>query len=791
MDAPADATATETAAAGPELLDEPPSEEHPLEGAPPPAPPRVVPEPELEPAGDRAYWPWLGDWLTSLSTTRTARVFIDVAAVGLAMVFVFTQLHPDLIFADNTPTGGDMGAHVLGPAYLRDHLLPEGRLTGWSPDWYAGFPLYHFYMVVPALAIVAINTGWRGWAALVPLALAAAVGIWAGMVPSRRKRRWLATAAVAIAVLGVGLPYGVAFKILVVLGPIALPVACYASGRLARIPFPGPALMAGAALLFLANTEPNANDGNTGNIIGGNLTSTMAGEFSFTISLVFMVVYFGLLVKGLRTGRHRGAAAVVLALCGLCHLIPAIYAALATVVAVLVGPPTRARLKWVSLVAVVGGLLAAFWIVPFVLRRAYLNDMGWEKLPLESSDLTVRDFLVPSSLYWVVALAAVGVVLSLFWRRRAGLLLAGCAAAAAAAFVLMPEYRLWNARVLPLWYLALYLLAAIGVAELARAVAVIVAPDPARPVPVVREVVGAVGFLCALAIAGVHLGSLPGGTDTPDGGYRWWVFSVSAEDRSSARGWAEWNFSGYEGKPAYPEYYGMVTTMERIGEERGCGRSLWEYGEHLGQYGTPMAPMLLPFWSDSCIGSMEGLFFESSATTPYHFMTQSALSANGSRAQRHLPYTGFDLDLGIQQLQLLGVDYYLAFEAATVAAADAHPQLELIETSGPWHMPWWTESTRRTSGSPPPRAGTRTRASGTCCWPTTVPRSGSGSSRSGRPGPARAGRWRSGTWSSSATRSASTSASPACPCWSGSRTSPTGRSTGPRVPTGSARTSWW
>jgi hypothetical protein len=130
----------------------------------------------------------------------------------------------------------------------------------------------------------------------------------------------------------------------------------------------------------------------------------------------------------------------------------------------------------------------------------------------------------------------------------------------------------------------------------------------------------------------------------------------------------------------------MVTTMERIGEERGCGRSLWEYGEHLGQYGTPMAPMLLPFWSDSCIGSMEGLFFESSATTPYHFMTQSALSANGSRAQRDLPYTGFDLDLGIRQLQLLGVDYYLAFEAATVAAADAHPQLELIETSGPWHM---------------------------------------------------------------------------------------------------------
>ena len=33
------------------------------------------------------------------------------------------------ILANNTPAGGDMGAHVWGPAYLRDHLLPQGRLT--------------------------------------------------------------------------------------------------------------------------------------------------------------------------------------------------------------------------------------------------------------------------------------------------------------------------------------------------------------------------------------------------------------------------------------------------------------------------------------------------------------------------------------------------------------------------------------------------------------------------------------------------------------------------------------
>ena len=50
-----------------------------------------------------------------------------------------------------------MGAHVWGPAFLRDHLLSHLQLSGWSMDWYAGMPVYRFYMVVPALAIVALD----------------------------------------------------------------------------------------------------------------------------------------------------------------------------------------------------------------------------------------------------------------------------------------------------------------------------------------------------------------------------------------------------------------------------------------------------------------------------------------------------------------------------------------------------------------------------------------------------------------------------------------------------------
>ena len=83
--------------------------------------------------------------------------WITFGIVVGAVVFTLAQLHPDLLFSNTTPTGGDMGAHVWGPAYLRDHLLPHFRLSGWAPDWYAGFPMYQFYMVIPALAVVLVN----------------------------------------------------------------------------------------------------------------------------------------------------------------------------------------------------------------------------------------------------------------------------------------------------------------------------------------------------------------------------------------------------------------------------------------------------------------------------------------------------------------------------------------------------------------------------------------------------------------------------------------------------------
>lgn len=686
--------------------------------------------------------------------------------VGLTCLFVFASLSPQAILSTATPTGGDMGAHVWGPAFLRDHLLPHLRLTGWTPDWYAGFPAYVFYMVIPSLVIVLINVGPPLW--LSPFLLAA-LGALAWLVHRRVRSSVLRTALWfvlgVLAVLSVPVPYEVAFKLVTVSGLVTLPLACFALARSFRMPFPGPAIVAVGAAAFLYET------GYT--ILGGNITSTMAGEFAFSISLTLCVLYLAVVVRGVRTGRDMALAATLFGLVVLCHIIPAMFAVVATAVLVLtrredrtpwwdatpvgrwlggaavavavltlvdwstisggvtlpswvpsvVADPVSTGIEWLasilqhvfpqhlfpvavtavvvvlfafvdlraltfSAIAVpVGGLVACFWFVPFLLDSAFMNDMGWEKYT------QYADYLWPQTAQFdmpyrnvVFTLAALGVLLSILYRQRIGWYLTMVVVAMAWAFRYAPQWRLWNARILPFYYLGLYLLAGVAVALVIRSVALAVAAwwnRAEEPVGVGIAGAAVVTVVVAVVIGGA-LRILPGGSLTTEASgvqaYHW--MGLSWHKLNPSAGWARYNYEGLEGRDAYPELRELVDTMGRIGREHGCGRAMWEYEPKLDRFGTPMALMLLPYFTDGCIGSMEGLYFEASSTTPFHFLNQSELSAQPSRAQRDLPYGGLDMRLGISHLQMLGVKYYMATSDRAIDAARQDSRLtELTEIS--------------------------------------------------------------------------------------------------------------
>ena len=72
---------------------------------------------------------------------------------------------------------------------------------------------------------------------------------------------------------------------------------------------------------------------------------------------------------------------------------------------------------------------------------------------------------------------------------------------------------------------------------------------------------------------------------------------------------------------AYPEYSASIAAMDKL----PAGRALWEGGAALDKYGTPLSLMLLPYWTHGRIQSMEGVYFEASATRRTSFETVAAL----------------------------------------------------------------------------------------------------------------------------------------------------------------------
>ncbi len=85
-----------------------------------------------------------------------------------------------------------------------------------------------------------------------------------------------------------------------------------------------------------------------------------------------------------------------------------------------------------------------------------------------------------------------------------------------------------------------------------------------------------------------------------------------------------------------------MTGMEQVADTNGDGRALWEPSsgdpDAINSYGTSLALELLPYFTHGKIDSMEGIYFESSATTDYHFLTVSECAEHPSNPVRGLVY---------------------------------------------------------------------------------------------------------------------------------------------------------
>jgi len=578
--------------------------------------------------------------------------WLAITGVSVSSLIILVVLSPELIISATTPSGGDMGAHVLGPAFLRDELLPRGRIQGWSNSWFAGFPIFYFYFPLPSLSIVFLD---------------------------------------------LFLPYGVAFKLVTVVGLMGLPAATYYFAR--SMGFGRSVSMvtatAGAAFAFLENPTPQ--------IFGGTIASTLAGEFSYSWSFSLALVYLGLMTRTIHEDRKYGPwAALFLALTALTHVITTITAVFATLVML----AWKKGRQFVPVTWVLGFAIAGFWALPLLARLNMTTDMNWQ--PLRGVD----EF-APPEMWPVIIAGLVGIVWSTIRTPRVLPFVALTLMPIVAFINLDQGSKLWNGRVLPHWFFGMHIFAGLAIGLFAVEVAkrlpkripvwwaqaavgmfglfmITVANGADRQLPVFGAQIELRWIVAVLALtAMVALFAAPervlGTTLVPAVAAAMVLGAASVgtvTDEAYVDGWARWNYSGYEEKGPYAEYQSVI---ERVGALEP-GRVQWEANNELNQYGTPMALMLFPYWTEGTHPSMEGLFFESSLTTPFHFLNAGELSFKPSNPIPGLRYHNFDFDRGSAHMQLFNVEYYVTFTEEAREEALAHPDFTLIGDTSPFSI---------------------------------------------------------------------------------------------------------
>ncbi|MCZ7532533.1 MAG: hypothetical protein M5U23_03840 [Acidimicrobiia bacterium] len=527
---------------------------------------------------------------------------------------------PYLLVA-NTPTGGDMGAHVLLPKVLLEDLLPSGRILGWSMDWYAGFPAMYFYFPLPALTT---------------------------------------------AILDLVLPFGVAFKLVTVGGLVALPTCTYFFVKFQGFTRYVAAIagVAGSLFVFMESYS----------IFGGNIKSTLAGEFAFSWSFALSILFVGMAVRNYRRATVFDPwAGIVLGLTAMSHVITTIVVVFATIpmlagpLAALIGD--RSRVKDAARGALglvtsymVGFGLSAFWSLAlgYNVLTGMTTDMGWAPVTNIIGDADPGSPL-PGEFVPVLAVGIIGMLWTLFRRDGVGIFAWLTVGPLITYFVIAETGHtiLYNARLLPYWYFGIYVFAGIAVAL--GSVAVARRFQHRRSAVLVA---GGIAIVLMVGSAAVSMHDLPG--------------------------WVKWNYEGYEGKELWGEYEALLETVDELPD----GRIMWEINNEMNKYGTPMALMLFPFWSEGH-PSMEGVFFESSLTTPFHFLNGAEVSVSPSNAVRGLRYHHLDrpidardpepfgFDRGVPHLGMYNVKYYVSYTEEAQEAAIAYG-LPIIAESPPW-----------------------------------------------------------------------------------------------------------
>lgn len=548
------------------------------------------------------------------ASARLPRWTLDLVFTLAAAALVASTLGVRFLDSRNWPTGGDSASHILYAWLYSDGLLQSGHLLPWVPEVFGGLPFLSYYFPLPFIVIAALSK-------LI------------GLAP--------------------------AFKWGAFLASMLLPGAVFAGSR-HWLRFSWPAALFGGlgALAFLLH-EQNS-------IWGGNLLSTLSGEFAYTYGLLFAVLAMMAWSRAVMLGRGWLLAGLLEAASGYSHGFPLLIVGFSSALLLLDdGAGWDVRHCRRALDMLWRGHLLAFCLLG-----------GWLWPMLEMHDLTIANdasFLVnswrdllPATLWPVLALGSAGLAALAIpavrraWSAQQALTaryFVGAAGFAAMAFIGGNQLGLADIRFFPI----VWLLGAIVCGWLfGQALSALgsIGGDLARSATVVafRLLVCAAVSLCLLGWFGTQVKTAPD--------------------------WALWNHSGLDAKPQWHNLSKLFTFMRG---DLWSPRLVFEHDPANNDLGSTRSLEALPMFLNHR-PVLEGLYMESAVLGPAIYQLQSEVSTHPSSPLVRFPSGSLDPQFAAQHMNFLYANTLLLRSTQAKAAIEASGLFAKIATSPPFSL---------------------------------------------------------------------------------------------------------
>jgi hypothetical protein len=512
---------------------------------------------------------------------ESARVARAIALVTTAIavcgvwVFLLYYFKPSLLFLDTQTSGGDTPSFRHPIEHLRDVLLPAGNPQGWDLSNFAGYAPYQFYFLPPALLVV---------------------------------------------FLSLIVPFNVAFKLVTVTGTFLMPLSSMVSFRAMGFRFPLPAIAAAATTLFLFN------EGNS--MWGGNIPSTLAGEFSHSMGFALAVMFVGLLYQGVQTGRGWRSRAVILALAGLSHPVAFINAASPGVFFLLTRKNFGRNLRYLLLVYGTAVLLMGFWLLPLVAKIGFATSINWTWNFQSWREVVPKILYIPASL---AALDALWILVRPSPANRAARYILTAIVVTAVAFYNATSVGLPEIRFVPFAQFLIVLLALDFVG---------------RPL----MLAGRLGA-SALALPGLALAA--------------GILAYVESSVGYIPSWIKWNYEGLEKKPTYSTLRKLTDHMHGTIQD---ARVVYENSPSYDRFGSMRVFESLPALAHRA--TLEGLLLQTPVTSPFIYYIQSQMSVAGTGVIPGYAYPSVNPERGTARLDLFNARDFLAVSPVVKKAMD-------------------------------------------------------------------------------------------------------------------------